>query len=94
MDNDQSQRRKTATLRTPNPQEDIWPRRDATTDQYRIRTNAELTELQNDSDIIQEIKAHRLRWAGHLQQLENQRLMRLIYEDCDEETTSDQTSAK
>jgi len=44
-----------------------------TINRYRIRTNPEVQEIYNDSDIVQEIKSQRLRWAGHVYRLDDER---------------------
>ncbi|XP_050507258.1 uncharacterized protein LOC126884942 [Diabrotica virgifera virgifera] len=54
---------------------------DINTNQYRIRTNIELKALYNDADIVQEIKSQRLRWAGHVHRLHNERLVKLVWEE-------------
>lgn len=54
---------------------------DPTTNRYRVRTNIEIQELYNDSDIVQEIKSQRLRWAGHIHRLQDERLVRLVWEE-------------
>lgn len=51
---------------------------DPTTSQYRIRTNAEIKELYGNSDIVQYVKSQRLRWAGHVQRLTDERLTKLV----------------
>ena len=57
------------------------PYYDPNTTQYRIRTNAEIKRLYSDSDIVQEIKSQRLRWAGHVQRLHEERLVKLVWEE-------------
>lgn len=37
---------------------------------WRIRYNHELQQLYNQADIVQKIRAKRLRWAGHVQRME------------------------
>lgn len=57
------------------------PHHDITTNQYKIRTNIELKALYNNADIVQEIKSQRLRWAGHVHRLHNERLVKLVWEE-------------
>jgi len=38
-------------------------------------------ELYNDSEIVQEMKSQRLRWAGHVHRLDDERLVRLVWEE-------------
>lgn len=55
------------------------PKYDPVEDQYKIRTNRKLKELYVDPDLVQEIKAQRLRWAGHIQRQPESRLNRLVW---------------
>lgn len=57
------------------------PYHDPNTNQYRMRTNCEVKQIYNDNDIVQEIKSQRLRWAGHVHRLPNDRLTKLIWEE-------------
>lgn len=43
---------------------------------YRIRFNHELLELMGNEDIVKFIKAQRLRWAGHLERMDEGRAPR------------------
>ncbi|KAK4876495.1 hypothetical protein RN001_009001 [Aquatica leii] len=56
------------------------PLRDPETLQYKIRTNAELERLYNAPDIVREVKAQRLRWAGHVKRQADDRIIRLVWE--------------
>lgn len=48
---------------------------------HRTRKNRELTELYKEPDIVNEIKGMRLRWAGHVQRLPNERTAKLAWEN-------------
>lgn len=56
------------------------PLRSPATQQHRIRTNQEILELYKDPDIVQEIKARRLQWAGHVQRQPDSRMVKLAWE--------------
>ncbi len=46
---------------------------------YRRRYNFELKELFGDSDVIAEVKTGRLRWAGHLARMNNNRAPIILF---------------
>ncbi|XP_060518453.1 uncharacterized protein LOC132697176 [Cylas formicarius] len=60
------------------------PVTDITTGRYRIRKNRELYELYKDPNIINEIKARRLQWAGHVKRLPDNRIAKLAWEEAPE----------
>jgi hypothetical protein len=43
---------------------------------WRIKTNDELDKLIRNKDIINDIKAQRLSWFGHLQRMPEERMVR------------------
>jgi hypothetical protein len=48
--------------------------------QWRIRTNAELQELYEQQDVVAFIKKGRLRWLGHVERMDNNRVpKRMLY---------------
>jgi hypothetical protein len=46
---------------------------------WRIKTNAELDELIRHKDIINDIKAQRLSWFGHLHRMPEERMVKRVY---------------
>ncbi|PSN31574.1 hypothetical protein C0J52_20807 [Blattella germanica] len=67
----------TLTLREENF---FGPKRDEETGEWRKLHNTELKDLYGKPDIIRKIKSHRLRWAGHVAQMGDERLVRRILE--------------
>jgi hypothetical protein len=49
-------------------------------DTWRIRNNAELDQVVNGADIVRSIKAHRVKWLGHIQRMDTSRIAKRIYE--------------
>ena len=49
------------------------PKRDDQTGEWRRLHNNELHDLYGKPDIIRIVKSHRLRWAGHVTQMGNER---------------------
>jgi hypothetical protein len=47
-------------------------------DNWRIRTNSELDTLTGGVNIVRYIKAQRLRWFGHIQRMEDDRMIRKL----------------
>jgi hypothetical protein len=47
-------------------------------DSWRIRTNSELDTLTGGVNIVRYIKAQRLRWFGHIQRLEDDRMVKKL----------------
>jgi hypothetical protein len=45
-------------------------------DNWRIRTNSELDNLTGGVNIVRYIKAQRLRWFGHIQRMEDDRMVK------------------
>jgi hypothetical protein len=45
-------------------------------DNWRIRTNSELDTLTGGVNIVRYIKAQRLRWFGHIQRMEDDRMIK------------------
>ena len=56
------------------------PYKDPRTEQFRPRTNNELTDLYEEPDIIKVIKAGRLRWAGHVHRQPDSRVIKMVWE--------------
>jgi len=54
------------------------PVQDPENGHYKMRSNAEIAQIYRSLDIIQEIKSGRLRWAGHLQRSQNDRLIKRV----------------
>uniref|UniRef100_A0A1B0D0G9 Uncharacterized protein n=1 Tax=Phlebotomus papatasi TaxID=29031 RepID=A0A1B0D0G9_PHLPP len=50
------------------------------TDSWRIRHNQEIYSLYAEPNIIGHLKASRLRWAGHLQRMDNARVTKRLYD--------------
>lgn len=48
---------------------------------WRIRSNAEIESLLRNENIVNYIKANRLRWAGHVVRMERERLQKRILEE-------------
>ncbi|XP_055372811.1 uncharacterized protein LOC129606494 [Condylostylus longicornis] len=48
--------------------------------EYRRRTNAELEELINGQNVIKAIKSQRLRWAGHVVRMTDDRMPKRIFD--------------
>ena len=46
--------------------------------EWRIRTNAELEELYKAPKIVADIKAHRLRWLGHVERMGQHRVPKKV----------------
>lgn len=49
-------------------------------EEWRLRYNRELYELYNSPDIVTDIKVGRLRWAGHIQRMKANEMVRKIME--------------
>jgi hypothetical protein len=47
-------------------------------DNWRIRTNSELDTLTGGVKIVHYIKAQRLRWFGHIQRIEDERMVKKL----------------
>jgi hypothetical protein len=48
--------------------------------QWRVRKNAELQELYGEQDLVAFIKTGRLRWSGHVERTEDNRVpKRMLY---------------
>jgi hypothetical protein len=47
-------------------------------DSWRIRTNSELDTLTGGVNIVRYIKAQRLRWFGHIQRMEDGRMVKKL----------------
>jgi hypothetical protein len=47
-------------------------------DNWRIRTNSELDTLTGGVNIVRYIKAQRLRWFGHIQRMEDDRMVKKL----------------
>jgi hypothetical protein len=47
-------------------------------DTWRIRTNSELDTLTGGVNIVRYIKAQRLRWFGHIQRMEHDRMVKKL----------------
>jgi hypothetical protein len=45
---------------------------------WRIRTNSELDTLTGGVNIVRYIKAQRLRWFGHIQRMEDARMVKKL----------------
>ena len=56
------------------------PKRDEETGEWRRLHNTELKDLYGKPDIIRKIKSHRLRWAGHVARMGDERGVRKILE--------------
>jgi hypothetical protein len=41
---------------------------------WRIRTNKEIEDMLEGADIVNFIKSHRLRWCGHIERMNNERM--------------------
>jgi hypothetical protein len=54
------------------------PRRDEVTGEWRKLHNEELHDLYSSSSIIRIMKARRMRWAGHVAQMEKRNAYRLL----------------
>jgi len=50
------------------------------TSTWRIKTNDELDELIRHKNIINHIKAQRLSWFGHLHRMQEERMVKKVYE--------------
>jgi hypothetical protein len=46
--------------------ESIWPKRDEVTGEWRKLHNEELNDLYSLSNIVRVVKSRRMRWAGHM----------------------------
>jgi hypothetical protein len=46
---------------------------------WRIKTNEELDHLIKQNNIINQIRAHRLSWFGHVQRMSDNRMVKKIY---------------
>ncbi|XP_038214255.1 uncharacterized protein LOC119834051 [Zerene cesonia] len=46
---------------------------------WRIRTNKEVEELFDEPNILGEVKAHRLRWLGHVLRMGDDRAVKRVY---------------
>ena len=46
---------------------------------WRMRTNAELYELHKEPDIVTVIKQGRIRWAGHVQRMTEERAVKKVF---------------
>jgi hypothetical protein len=49
------------------------PKRDEVTEERRKLHNAELHNLYSSSDIIRQVKSRRMRWAGHVARMGEER---------------------
>jgi hypothetical protein len=47
---------------------------------WRIRTNYELNELIEDTDIVKFIKSGRIAWLGHVMRVDDKRTPKIILE--------------
>jgi hypothetical protein len=47
-------------------------------DNWRSRTNSELDTLTGGVNIVRYIKAQRLRWFGHIQRMEDDRMVKIL----------------
>ncbi|PSN50350.1 hypothetical protein C0J52_07583 [Blattella germanica] len=56
------------------------PKRDEETGEWRRLHNTELKDLYGTPDIIRKFKSHRLRWAGHVTHMRDERGVRRILE--------------
>ncbi|PSN53750.1 hypothetical protein C0J52_02215 [Blattella germanica] len=56
------------------------PKRDEETGEWRRLHNTELKDLYGKPDIVRKIKSHRLRWAGHVARMGDERGVRRILE--------------
>jgi hypothetical protein len=45
-------------------------------EEWRIRTNGEIQQLYQKPDIVVEIKRARMRWAGHVQRMPEERVVK------------------
>jgi hypothetical protein len=45
-------------------------------DNWKIRTNSELDTLTGGMNIVRCVKAQRLKWFGHIQRMEDDRMVR------------------
>ena len=48
-------------------------------DQWRRRYNSELYKIYKEPDIVKYIKINRLKWAGHLQRMNEERIVRKVF---------------
>jgi len=53
--------------------ENIWPRRDEVTGEWRRLHNEELNDLYSSPNIVRVIKSRRMRWAGHVARMGEER---------------------
>jgi hypothetical protein len=54
------------------------PKRDEVTGEWRKLYNEELRDLYSSSSIIRMIKSRKMKWAGHVAQMENSNTYRLL----------------
>lgn len=57
------------------------PTRNQNTGQYEIKARQELKELHTDTKIISEIKVGRLQWAGYVERMPDDRIVKLVCEE-------------
>jgi hypothetical protein len=43
-------------------------------DSWRMRTNKEIKDILQEVDIVKCIKSSRIRWHGHVERMQNQRM--------------------
>jgi hypothetical protein len=48
-------------------------------EEWRIRTNGEIQQLSQKPDIVVEIKRARMRWAGHVQRMPEERVVKKMF---------------
>jgi hypothetical protein len=51
------------------------PKRDEVTGEWRKLYNEDLHNLYSSPDIIRQVKSRRMRWAGHVARMEEERIM-------------------
>jgi hypothetical protein len=54
------------------------PRRDEVTGEWRKLHNEELHNLYSSPDIIRQIKSRRMRWAGHVARMEEEKVYKIL----------------
>jgi hypothetical protein len=48
---------------------------------WKIRTNKELTELCNNTDIVAKIRSRRIAWLGHLIRMEQGQMVKQLFDE-------------